>query len=217
MVFGDVLDEEGGKRERAPRARRPGDLRAPRRHQRGATGAAPWPPPCDVRAAQRARQQRRHPLSFQDRGDVGGGLDRIMAVNVKGVFLGTKCAIPAMRRSGGGSIVNISSTAGLVGSPSASRAYTATKGAVRLFTKATAIQHARDNIRCNSVHPGPIITEMTEARSRPSPVGAAAACACPWAARARRKSRLRRALPRLRRVVVRDRQRAGHRRRVAAQ
>ena len=86
--------------------------------------------------------------------------DRIMAVNVKGVFLGTKHTIPAMRRAGGGSIINISSTAGLVGSPGDSSAYTATKGAVRLFTKATAIQHAKDNIRCNSVHPGPIATDM---------------------------------------------------------
>ena len=86
--------------------------------------------------------------------------DRIMAINVKGVFLGTKAAIPAMRQAGGGSIVNISSTAGLVGSPGETAAYTATKGAVRLFTKATAIQHARDNIRCNSVHPGPIVTDM---------------------------------------------------------
>ena len=86
--------------------------------------------------------------------------DRIMAINVKGVFLGTKHAIPAMRNSGGGSIVNISSTAGLVGSLEGSPSYTATKGAVRLFTKATAIQHAKDGIRCNSVHPGPIDTEM---------------------------------------------------------
>jgi cyclopentanol dehydrogenase len=86
--------------------------------------------------------------------------DRIMAINVKGVFLGTKAAIPAMRQAGGGSIVNISSTAGLVGSPGQTAAYTATKGAVRLFTKATAIQHARDGIRCNSVHPGPIVTDM---------------------------------------------------------
>ena len=86
--------------------------------------------------------------------------DRIMAVNVKGVFLGTKCAIPAMRQAGGGSIINISSTAGLVGSPGETAAYTATKGAVRLFTKATAIQHAKDKIRCNSVHPGPIATDM---------------------------------------------------------
>jgi NAD(P)-dependent dehydrogenase (short-subunit alcohol dehydrogenase family) len=87
-------------------------------------------------------------------------LDQIMAVNVKGVFLGTKHALPAMRRAGSGSIINISSTAGLVGNPHGSPAYTATKGAVRLFTKATAVQHAQDNIRCNSVHPGPIETDM---------------------------------------------------------
>ena len=86
--------------------------------------------------------------------------DRIMAINAKGVFFGTKHAIPAMRQAGGGSIVNISSTAGLVGSLDGSPSYTATKGAVRLFTKATAIQYAKDNIRCNSVHPGPIDTEM---------------------------------------------------------
>ncbi len=86
--------------------------------------------------------------------------DRIMAVNVKGVFLGTKHAIPAMRRAGGGSIVNISSVAGLVGSPGETAAYSATKGGVRLFTKSTAIQHAKDNVRCNSVHPGPIATDM---------------------------------------------------------
>lgn len=86
--------------------------------------------------------------------------DRIMAVNLKGVFLGTKHAIPAMRRAGGGSIINISSTAGLVGSPGETSAYIASKGGVRLFTKATAIQHAADKIRCNSVHPGPVATEM---------------------------------------------------------
>jgi cyclopentanol dehydrogenase len=86
--------------------------------------------------------------------------DLIMAINVKGVFLGTKSAIPAMRRAGGGSIINISSVAGLVGARTTGAAYTASKGAVRLFTKATAIQHIQDNIRCNSVHPGPIRTEM---------------------------------------------------------
>jgi len=89
-------------------------------------------------------------------------LDRILAVNLKGVFLGTKQAIPAMRRAGGGSIINISSTAGLVGSPYGSAAYTATKGGVRLFTKATALQHATDHIRCNSVHPGPVETAMLQ-------------------------------------------------------
>ena len=86
--------------------------------------------------------------------------DRIMDINAKGVFLGTKAAIPAMREAGGGSIVNISSTAGLVGSPEGSSSYTATKGAVRLLTKSTAIQYASEGIRCNSVHPGPIDTEM---------------------------------------------------------
>ena len=86
--------------------------------------------------------------------------DRIFAINAKGVFLGTKAAIPAMRENGGGSIINISSTAGLVGSPNGSASYTATKGAVRLFTKSTAIQHAREGIRCNSIHPGPIETDM---------------------------------------------------------
>jgi len=86
--------------------------------------------------------------------------DRTQAVNVKGVFLGTKYAIPAMRQAGGGSIINISSIAGLVGSTYGSAAYIASKGAVRLFTKATAIQHAKDHIRCNSIHPGPVDTPM---------------------------------------------------------
>ena len=88
--------------------------------------------------------------------------DRIMAINAKGVFLGTKQAIPAMRESGGGSIVNISSTAGLVGSSYSGASYAATKGAVRLFTKATAIQYAKEGIRCNSVHPGLLETPMTQ-------------------------------------------------------
>jgi NAD(P)-dependent dehydrogenase (short-subunit alcohol dehydrogenase family) len=90
--------------------------------------------------------------------------DRIMAVNVKGVFLGTKHAIPAMRRAGGGSIINISSQLGLVGTDNSSPQYQASKGAVRLLTKATAIQYAREGIRANSVHPGPIVTAMTERR-----------------------------------------------------
>ena len=88
--------------------------------------------------------------------------DRIMAINAKGVFLGIKRAIPAMRSSGGGSIINISSTAGLVGSSTTGASYTATKGAVRLLTKSTAIQYAKEGIRCNSVHPGLLETPMTE-------------------------------------------------------
>ena len=86
--------------------------------------------------------------------------DRVMAVNAKGVFLGTKHAIPAMRRAGGGSIVNISSVAGIGQSLHQEPAYAASKGAIRIFTKVTASQHARDKIRCNSVHPGPVDTDM---------------------------------------------------------
>ena len=86
--------------------------------------------------------------------------DTILAVNATGVFLGTKHAIPEMRKAGGGSIVNISSISGMIalGGP----AYNASKGAVRVFTKVTAVHHAGDNIRCNSVHPGPVRTPMTE-------------------------------------------------------
>ncbi len=83
--------------------------------------------------------------------------DEVMAVNSTGVFLGTKHAIPVMRRNGGGSIVNISSISEMIaiGAP----AYNASKGAVRVFTKVTAVE-AKDNIRCNSIHPGPIDTPM---------------------------------------------------------
>ena len=88
--------------------------------------------------------------------------DRIMAINAKGVFLGTKHSIPAMRQAGGGSIVNISSIAGMVGDSASGVGYSATKGAVRVVTKVTAIQHAKDGIRCNSVHPGLLDTPMTE-------------------------------------------------------
>ena len=87
--------------------------------------------------------------------------DAVLDVNAKGVFLGTKIAIPEMRKAGGGSVINISSTAGLVGGPR-STAYTASKGAVRLLTKATAIQYAGEGIRANSIHPGPIETPMIE-------------------------------------------------------
>ena len=86
-------------------------------------------------------------------------LDRMMAVNVKGVFLGIKAVLPAMRAAGGGSIVNLSSVAGIIGSAFSSD-YNASKGAVRILTKCTAVQYAKDDIRCNSVHPAPIDTDM---------------------------------------------------------
>ena len=87
--------------------------------------------------------------------------DQVMDINAKGVFLGAKAAIPAMREAGGGSIINLSSVAGLVGAAYSS-AYSASKGAVRLFTKSTAIQYATDGVRCNSIHPGVIQTDMTK-------------------------------------------------------
>ncbi|MBY0501198.1 MAG: glucose 1-dehydrogenase [Alphaproteobacteria bacterium] len=87
--------------------------------------------------------------------------DKIFNVNAKSVFYGCKYVAPAMRKAGGGSIVNISSIYGLIGAPSAA-AYQAAKGAVRLLTKAVSVDYAKDKIRVNSVHPGLIETPMTE-------------------------------------------------------
>jgi len=90
----------------------------------------------------------------------------LMSVNLDGVFLGTKFAIEAMRKTGGGSIINIASVAGLIGNPDAS-AYHASKGGVRLFTKAAAIECSKAgydyNIRVNSIYPGVINTAMADA------------------------------------------------------
>ncbi|HTX51114.1 MAG TPA: glucose 1-dehydrogenase [Caulobacteraceae bacterium] len=87
--------------------------------------------------------------------------DFVQAVNVKGVFFGVKHAVGAMRRSGGGSIVNLSSIYGLVGAADAPP-YHASKGAVRLMTKNDALTYAPDKIRVNSIHPGFIWTPMVE-------------------------------------------------------
>ncbi|MEI4771259.1 SDR family oxidoreductase [Psychrobacillus sp. FJAT-51614] len=88
--------------------------------------------------------------------------DQIMNINVKSIFLGTKLGLPHFRANGGGSIVNISSIAGLKGSSGAG-AYTSSKGAVRMLTKACAVDYGKDNIRVNSVHPGFIVTPMSKA------------------------------------------------------
>lgn len=87
--------------------------------------------------------------------------NQVMAINATGVFLGTKHVIAPMRRADGGSIINISSICGIIGSY-ANGAYHASKGAVRIFSKAAAIQYAPEKIRVNSIHPGFVDTPMTE-------------------------------------------------------
>ncbi|WP_422658757.1 SDR family NAD(P)-dependent oxidoreductase [Paenibacillus sp. EC2-1] len=86
--------------------------------------------------------------------------EKVMKINVTSIFLGQKYVIPHMINAGGGSIINISSIAGLTGGSGAGP-YTASKGAVRMLTKATAVDFAKHNIRANSIHPGFIETPMT--------------------------------------------------------
>jgi NAD(P)-dependent dehydrogenase (short-subunit alcohol dehydrogenase family) len=90
---------------------------------------------------------------------------RLMAVNATGAFLGMKFAIPEMKKAGGGSIVNISSISGVTGQRGIHVGYNASKGAVRTLTKAAAVQHGRDNIRVNSVHPGLMPPMRTSGRT----------------------------------------------------
>jgi NAD(P)-dependent dehydrogenase (short-subunit alcohol dehydrogenase family) len=100
--------------------------------------------------------------------DEGGAVDedleawhRVIAVNQTGMFLGMKHAVPAMRRAGGGSIVNVSSTLGVVGADDYI-AYQASKGAVRQMTRSAALSYVRDGIRVNTICPGFIETPMTD-------------------------------------------------------
>ena len=167
VVLGDILDEEGASVEAQIREAG-GDARYVRLD---VTLAADWERAVELAESEYGKLDVlvNNAAIFMPNGiedTTEEQWDRLMAINAKGVFLGTKHSIPAMRRAGGGSIINISSIAGMVGNPRSGVAYSASKGAVRLFTKATAIQHAKDNIRCNSVHPGPIDTPMTEESRR---------------------------------------------------
>ena len=92
--------------------------------------------------------------------------DAMFAVNVRGPFLGIKHSLPIMRAAGGGVILNMSSICGLVGHKYTNETYTATKGAVTLLTKSVAVRYAKDNIRCNSVHPSTVETALVQAMLR---------------------------------------------------
>ena len=92
--------------------------------------------------------------------------DKLMAVNARGTFLGMKYAIPEMHKAGGGAIVNVSSISGFVGQEFVHMGYNGAKAAIRMMTKAAAVQYANDGIRVNSVHPGlmpPMRTSVTSA------------------------------------------------------
>ncbi len=89
--------------------------------------------------------------------------DAMFAVNVRGPFLGIKHSLPIMRAAGGGVILNMSSICGLVGHRYTNEAYTTTKGALTLLTKSVAVRYAKDNIRCNSVHPSTVETALVKA------------------------------------------------------
>ncbi|MCJ7773834.1 MAG: glucose 1-dehydrogenase [Desulfobacterales bacterium] len=86
--------------------------------------------------------------------------DLTMAINLKGVFLGCKYGIPALRRAGGGSIINTASFVALLGAATPQLAYTASKGGVLSMTRELAVIHARENIRVNALCPGPLRTEL---------------------------------------------------------
>jgi 3alpha(or 20beta)-hydroxysteroid dehydrogenase len=162
VVFGDIRDAEGEKVEAAIRAAGGDatyvhlDVTSESDWQKAVRTATDRYGRLDILINNAAILLPRVPIEERTAAE----WDQVMAVNAKGVFLGTKYAIPAMRRSGGGSIVNISSVAGIGQSLHQEPAYAASKGAIRIFTKVTASQHAKDKIRCNSVHPGPVDTEM---------------------------------------------------------
>lgn len=91
-----------------------------------------------------------------------GSFDAMIAVNVKGPFLGIKHSLPIMRAAGGGVILNMSSICGLIGHKFTNETYTTTKGAVTMLTKAVAVRYAKDNIRCHSVHPSTVETAFVQ-------------------------------------------------------
>ncbi len=170
VIFGDVLDELGQQVEAEIR-----ELGGEATYRSlDVTSAAQW----NDAVADAVSRYGKLDILVNNAGVVSWGVledtseeewDRVMDVNAKGVFLGTRASIPEMRRAGGGSIINISSISGIIGQDGIQPVYNASKGAVRLLTKSTAIQYAREGIRANSVHPGSVATDMNAAR-RADPV-----------------------------------------------
>ena len=165
VVFGDILDDAGREVEASVRATgaeadyvhldvtREDDWKRAVDHATGRFGRL------DILVNNAAIVINRVPIEERTVEE----WDRVQAVNARGVFLGIKHAIPAMRAAGGGSIINIVSIAGMGQSAHQEPAYAASKGAVRILSKVTAAQHAREDIRCNAVFPGPIDTDMVRA------------------------------------------------------
>ena len=162
LVIGDILEDEGTKLaleisyEGASCVFAPLDVREASQWESAVTKAMSAYGRLDVLVNNAGVTSRMNLLDSPEE-----DWDRVLDINAKGSFLGIKTVIPAMRKSGGGSIVNISSQLGLVGGDFSSPQYQASKGAVRILTKSVAIQYASEGIRCNSVHPAPIETDMT--------------------------------------------------------
>ena len=162
VVLGDVLDETGQEVAAAIKA----TGREAIYRSLDVTNEADWASAVEAAESEWGRMDilvNNAGVTTYSKGDQDSleDFDRCHEINSRGTYLGVRASIPAMRRAGGGSIVNISSISGLVGQRHVHAGYNASKGAVHIMSKSLAVQHAAAGIRVNSVHPGPIKTDMT--------------------------------------------------------
>ena len=162
VVLGDVLDETGQEVAAAIKA----SGREAIYRSLNVTNEADWESAVEAAESEWGRLDilvNNAGVTTYSKGDQDSleDFDRCHEINSRGTYLGVRASIPAMRRAGGGSIVNISSISGLVGQRHVHAGYNASKGAVHIMSKSLAVQHAAAGIRVNSVHPGPIKTDMT--------------------------------------------------------
>ena len=162
VVLGDVLDEAGQEVAAAIKA----SGREAIYRSLDVTNEADWASAVEAAESEWGRMDilvNNAGVTTYSKGDQDSleDFDRCHEINSRGTYLGVRASIPAMRRAGGGSIVNISSISGLVGQRHVHAGYNASKGAVHIMSKSLAVQHAAAGIRVNSVHPGPIKTDMT--------------------------------------------------------